>query len=141
MPFTPWTTIDGYRSFLDRVEELGIVANIAPVQYAHPTARHRQLAAAGAPDIVDLLEPFDETALFYPWRHPDPAVDELHEAVIAVVANGAIGRGSAAATSTAKCDPSRGGPPIDLGDEPDDPALSEPWYCCAEPTSEQLARL
>ncbi|MET0143513.1 MAG: CUAEP/CCAEP-tail radical SAM protein [Ilumatobacteraceae bacterium] len=138
--FTPWTTIDGYRAFLDRVAHLGLVGNVAPVQYAIRllvTASSRLLEL---PDVVELLQPFDEAALFYPWRHPDPAVDELYEEVMAVVAH-AESTGLSRREIYRQVRSVAGAGAVDLSDDQEIPSLSEPWYCCAEPTSEQLARL
>jgi radical SAM superfamily enzyme YgiQ (UPF0313 family) len=83
--FTPWTTMESYRRFLDRIEELDLVGNVAPVQYGI-----RLLVTAGSrllelPDVLDAVERFDDVALCYPWRHRDPAVDELWRRLSALV--------------------------------------------------------
>jgi hypothetical protein len=93
----------------------------------------------------DLLQPFDSKMLGYPWRHADPRVDRLQQALqdfvarnetqslpraeifgeIWRMAHAALGR---AAELLAVNNASRA-----------TPRLSEPWYCCAEPTNQQLA--
>jgi hypothetical protein len=35
--------------------------------------------------VRELVRPFDEAALVYPWSHPDPAVDALYETVFKLV--------------------------------------------------------
>jgi radical SAM superfamily enzyme YgiQ (UPF0313 family) len=75
--FTPWTTLDGYCELLRRIAELGLVENVAPIQLAI-----RLLIPAGSrllelSEIHGIIRPFDEKALVYPWRNPDPRVDEL----------------------------------------------------------------
>jgi radical SAM superfamily enzyme YgiQ (UPF0313 family) len=143
--FTPWTTTDGYIELLDTIHRLGLVEAVAPVQYAI-----RLLIPAGSgllelDDIRDLVEDFDSAALVFPWCHPDPAVDELQREVMAVVTAAAPGDDRAGvfarlrelAYSRAGRAPSAIGPgPAGGGDVP---RLSEPWYCCAEPTEGQLS--
>jgi radical SAM superfamily enzyme YgiQ (UPF0313 family) len=75
--FTPWTTLASFRELLCRVAELGLIEQVAPIQLAI-----RLLIPTGSrllelPDIRALVAPFDEAALVYPWRNPDPCVDEL----------------------------------------------------------------
>ena len=142
--FTPWTTPAGYCALLQTLDSLGLVEAVAPIQLAI-----RLLVTAGSrllelPEIVRLAPRFDAETMTYPWRHPDPAVDRLH----AVVAGIAGGRGSdsrretfdqiwrAAHTAAGLTPPPRaaavaGPAPIAY--------MSEPWYCCAEPTPAQEA--
>lgn len=77
IPFTPWTTLAGYRDLLDTIATLDIVENVAPVQLAL-----RLLVTAGSPllnvdGIRDRVGPFDAAALLYPWKHEDPEIDAL----------------------------------------------------------------
>src|SRR5947208_3551815 len=70
--FTPWTTLEGYCALLRRLAELGLVENVSPVQLAI-----RLLIPAGSRllelrDVRELVQPFDENALVYPWAHSDP---------------------------------------------------------------------
>ena len=144
--FTPWTTLAGYRDLLERIAALGLVASVPPVQLSI-----RLLVPGGSrllelPDVRDLVGPFDRSLLGYPWRHPDPRVDALQARVADLVERGS-GNGSGAsreetfANAWALAHEALGAPapalPSDLG-EPI-PCHSEPWYCCAEPTGEQLA--
>ena len=140
--FTPWTTLAGYRDLLERIASLGLVASVPPVQISI-----RLLVPDGSrllelPDIRDLVGPFDRALLGYPWRHRDPRVDELQARVAGLVESGGGGsRGEifaevwrlahAALKETVPALPRALGEPI--------PRHSEPWYCCAEPTGEQLA--
>jgi radical SAM superfamily enzyme YgiQ (UPF0313 family) len=83
--FHPWTTLDGYLELLEEIDRLGLVESVAPVQYAI-----RLLVPAGSrllelSEMGELVHDFDHEALVYPWRHPDPRVDELFERVLAVV--------------------------------------------------------
>jgi Radical SAM superfamily len=77
VPFTPWTTLAGYAELLAILRDAGLAGNVAPVQLGI-----RLLIPAGSrllelEDVRALVEPFDQAALVFPWRHPDPRVDEL----------------------------------------------------------------
>lgn len=141
--FTPWTTLDGYIALLERLLELQLVESVPPVQLTI-----RLLVPAGSlllklPGFCDRLMPFDPALLGYPWRHSDRRVDELQSALQVRVAQcerdglsrcevfGAVWRvAHEAAGRAAPALPEDIGSPI--------PRLSEPWYCCAEPTEQQL---
>jgi radical SAM superfamily enzyme YgiQ (UPF0313 family) len=75
--FTPWTTWQAYRELLRLLLDLDLVENTAPIQLAI-----RLLIPAGSrlldlQEVRELVGPFDERALSYPWRHSDPALDGL----------------------------------------------------------------
>lgn len=83
--FTPWTSLKGYLDLLTLILELDLVDNVSPVQYAI-----RLLIPAGSkllelPLTRELIGEFDEVALYYPWAHPDPRVDQLYADVLSLV--------------------------------------------------------
>jgi len=141
--FTPWTTLEGYIALLERLVELQLVESVPPVQLTI-----RLLVPAGSwllklPDFQEKLLAFDPALLGYPWIHPDPRVDRLQQDLQAEVARceqegvarrevfAAIWRmAHEAAARPAPALAGNLGAPI--------PRLSEPWYCCAEPTDQQL---
>ncbi|HEV2368751.1 MAG TPA: hypothetical protein VGR90_02680, partial [Acidimicrobiales bacterium] len=97
------------------------------------------------PETRRLAGPYDAEALTHPWRSPHSGVDELHAALSALVE----ARGTEDATAVfpevhavvarAAAELGLRGPtpiPLDTGLRP--PRLSEPWFCCAEPTRAQL---
>jgi radical SAM superfamily enzyme YgiQ (UPF0313 family) len=141
--FTPWTTVAGYARLLETLVDLAMVASVPPVQLAI-----RLLVPAGSrllelPGFRHRLDDFDAALLGYPWKHTDPKVDAL-QARIQEVAETAereqLGRretferiwrlAHGACDRIAPALPANVGEPI--------PHHSEPWYCCAEPTSQQL---
>lgn len=143
--FTPWTTTDGYVELLDTIYRLGLVEAVAPVQYAI-----RLLIPAGSrllelDEIRDLVGAFDSAALVFPWCHPDPALDELQREVMAVVTAAVPGGDRAGVFARVRelayARAGRAAPAIEPGPAAggDVPRLSEPWYCCAEPTEDQLS--
>jgi radical SAM superfamily enzyme YgiQ (UPF0313 family) len=132
--FTPWTTAAGYRELLAAIAELDLVEQIAPIQYAI-----RLLIPAGSrllelAEIRDLVGPFDAEALVHPWVHPDPAVDRLHEAVLALVREAQTRHEARGDTFERLCE--LAGVRLDrlraLDAAPPRatiPFLTEPWYC------------
>ena len=141
--FTPWTTLDGYRRLLAFLDEYELVENMGSIHLAI-----RLLIPAGSklldlPEVQSLVGPFDEQLLIYPWQNSDPSVDQLHQEVLALVEAGAA-RGEerrevfnqVAALVELPMRQANGRHP-----RAQVPHLTEPWYCCAEPTEEQLAPL
>jgi radical SAM superfamily enzyme YgiQ (UPF0313 family) len=83
--FTPWTTPGDYLEMLSIIDELGLIENAAPIQYAI-----RLLIPSGSrllelPDVQKLVGAFDHSALYYPWQHPNPAMDELYKRIYRLV--------------------------------------------------------
>jgi radical SAM superfamily enzyme YgiQ (UPF0313 family) len=144
--FTPWTTLAGYLRFLAEIGELGLVPNVTPVQYAIRLLIPEGSKLLELPEVTGLVQPFDPGALAYPWVHEDPAVDALQRDVLALAAQAVADQtprerffgdlwalAARAAGRPGERRPGRrepAGPPV--------PQLSEPWYCCAEPTQSQL---
>lgn len=137
VPFTPWTTIDGYRDLLEQVRILELTESVAPIQLAI-----RLLVTAGSklmelPDILRLVDPYDPHSLTFPWRHPDPRVDDLQRAVMQVVAESAsASRGAVFDRIWSLATGAEG--PGPRQERVAQPYLTEGWYCCAEPGPEQL---
>ena len=143
--FTPWTQLEHYLALLTDIHELQLIEAVAPVQLS---IRLLVPAASRVLDIEDserYLGPFDTSILGHPWQHPDPRMDRLQQAVQVWVQQGeAEGRSrreifagiwrlthEAAGRPVPALQHHASGTAI--------PRLSENWYCCAEPTCEQLA--
>jgi hypothetical protein len=149
VPFTPWTTIDGYRDLLEQIRALDLIESVAPIQLAIRLLVTAESKLLELPEILRLVDPFDAQSLMYPWRHPDPLVDDLQRAVMQVVAGAASGsRGDVFARIWSLANGVR---PLDIvrlkGSDPfrpqtsgatTQPYMTEGWYCCAEPGPEQL---
>ena len=81
VPFTPWTTLEGYLELLNVIAELELVDNVAPIQLAI-----RLLIPSGSKllelaEVAALVGEFDPAALLYPWKHADRRVDDLQQQV------------------------------------------------------------
>lgn len=144
VPFTPWTSLEGYLELLRTLLRLRLVEAVPPIQLCI-----RLLVPEGSwllqlPGFRELIEPFDAKLLGYPWRHADPRVDALQQALQALAAQGdqrALARSEVFAQIWRLAHAALGlrAPPL----APEDCGaaiahLSEPWYCCAEPTEQQL---
>jgi radical SAM superfamily enzyme YgiQ (UPF0313 family) len=141
--FTPWTTSEGYIALLERLVELQLVQSVPPVQLTI-----RLLVPAGSyllkiPGFKEQLMAFDPRLLGYPWKHPDPRVDQLQRDLHALVARceqQGLSRREvfAAVWRMAHEAVQRPAPSLAANLGSAIPHLSEPWYCCAEPTDQQL---
>jgi radical SAM superfamily enzyme YgiQ (UPF0313 family) len=144
--FTPWTTLDGYLDLLRAIAELELVENVAPVQLGI-----RLLIPEGS-RLLELEEvrrdvgAFDAELLVYPWRNADERADRLSEVVQAIAADADRKKESRPAAferiwEAAHAAAGIAAPELKLGAARPVPFLSEPWYCCAEPTKEQFVSI
>ncbi len=142
--FTPWLTLETYQDLLATIANLGLVEAVAPVQLAirlliPDGSRLLELAA-----MRNMVERFDEERLHYPWRHSDSRVDDLQRDIETIARTASEAGTSRAAVFTQIWErlqagfdrPARPLPEIATGIGAV-PHFSEPWYCCAEPTSRQ----
>lgn len=141
VPFTPWTTVEGYVDLLDTLDILHLAEEVAPIQLA---IRLLVTAASALLELEDLraaVGPFDAASLAWPWRHRDPRVDELQQRVMTIVASapgaarsevfGAIvDEARLFAGLSSRSPRARGSARV--------PYMTEAWYCCAEPGPEQV---
>ena len=152
LPFTPWTNAQDVIDLLDLVWACDLVGNVDPVQYSIRllVPPGSLLLTSGA--LEGLLGPYDADHLSWTWRSPDPRLDLLaqklghlaeragaedwsaaqaYEAVRAETLDtlGPVATGRAPKSSS----------PLSSSIPPDErPRLTEPWFCCAEPTDSQL---
>jgi radical SAM superfamily enzyme YgiQ (UPF0313 family) len=151
VPFTPWTTLESYRDLLSVIAAQGLVENVTPIQLGI-----RLLIPAGSrllelDEVRRMIGEFDPAGLLYPWKHADPRLDALAETVQELASEGEklklsraeifarIWCTAAAAAGASDADPAWRLPP--LASSAPIPRLSEPWYCCAEPTREQFVAI
>jgi radical SAM superfamily enzyme YgiQ (UPF0313 family) len=151
VPFTPWTTFDGYRDLLAVIAEQGLVENVTPIQLGI-----RLLLPAGS-RLLELEEtrrfigPFDPAGLLFPWKHADPRMDALAATVQELASAGDKLKRTRADTFTRIWQAAAEAAGADAAAEPwrlpflaagaPIPHVSEPWYCCAEPTHDQFVSI
>ena len=85
VPFTPWTTLEGYVDLLEVIEELDLVEHVAPIQLAIRLLVTSRSALLDLADVREIIEPFDRASLIFPWRHRDARVDALQADIMALV--------------------------------------------------------
>ncbi len=144
VPFTPWTTLEGYIALLRELVSLRLVEAVPPVQLAMRLLVPRGSYLLRLPGFSGLLDAFDPQLLGYPWRHADPRVDALQKDVISTamqLEGMPRGRAFEEIWRLAHAALGRDAPPIEADCCEPVPCLSEPWYCCAEPTERQLASI
>ncbi|MDP9131826.1 MAG: radical SAM protein, partial [Nitrospirota bacterium] len=149
--FTPWTSLDDYLHMLDMVDTHDLIDATDPVQLSIRLLIPPGSALLAESDVQRFLDPLDQAGFQYPWTHPDERMDRLHQAVSAIVEDGAkteddalvvfdriraiadevAGRLAAASTQLTARRPDRRKPP----------RLTESWFCCAEPTTNQFRPL
>ena len=142
--FTPWTTLDGYLELLKRLVELELVESVPPIQLAIRLLVPQGSELLKLPGFMDFLGAFDPKLLGYPWQHPDARVDVLQRDIQAWVAEAEAANQPrheifARIWQLAHAAAGRAAPLLPAGRLGSVTArLSEPWYCCAEPTDQQL---
>ena len=148
VPFTPWTTADGYLDLLRVIEQQGVIENVAPIQLGIRLLIPEGSRMLELEDVRRLVGTFDPQSLAYPWKNADPRVDALSETVQNIAAAAELQKESRAATfdriwKAAHATAGKPAPQVNLAAQPQAgiPFLSEPWYCCAEPTRDQLVSI
>jgi radical SAM superfamily enzyme YgiQ (UPF0313 family) len=141
--FTPWTTLEGYVALLERLVELQLVESVPPVQLTIRLLVPQGSYLLQLPGFKEKLTPFDPGLLGYPWVHSDPRVDRLQRELQALVARceqKRLARREAFAAVWRMAHEAAGRYAPELTENLGSaiPRLSEPWYCCAEPTEQQL---
>lgn len=136
--FTPWISVEGYQDLLSLLAEMDLIDHVAPIQLAI-----RLLIPAGSkllelPEVRELVGPFDEAGLVYPWRHTDPRVDQLQADIQALVQAATArgeGRREIFSQTWILAESSSAGSPRPLAQATQGaqrapiPYLTEPWYC------------
>jgi len=111
--FTPWTTLEGYDELLRTIDDLDLTEQVAPIQLAIRLLITNGSPLLELPDIQAVITTFDPASLTWPWRHRDPRVDALQQSVMRSVGVRAQARRAV-------------------------PHMTEAWYCCAEPSAEDM---
>ena len=142
--FHPWTTLNAYLDLLKSLVELQLVQAVPPVQLSI-----RLLVPAGSklldiPGFSALIGDFDAKLLGYPWRNSDARVDALQAQIqhyVMQVEKMSTPRQEVFTTIWRMAHSALGQRAPDLDGRELGvaiPHMSEPWYCCAEPTEAQL---
>jgi hypothetical protein len=131
LPFSPWTTIEALRALVEFVADNDLAANVEPVHWTirllvppgSLLLRHHEFGA------------YDPDALAHPWTSD---LDDL-QAELAVLVDAMQDRPAAEVFLAVAEVLGRPVGPVDAG--LGRPRLTEAWFCCAEPTCDQVASL
>ena len=146
VPFTPWTTLEGYLDLLRVLVAAELVENVAPIQLGIRLLIPEGSRLLELEDVWGIVSAFDAESLVYPWRNADARVDALSETVQAIAAEADRKKESRAAAfariwEAAHAAAGEAAPRLQVRAARGVPFLSEPWYCCAEPTRDQLVAI
>lgn len=133
LPFTPWTTLDGYLDLLAWIRERGLIPHVPAVQLSIRLLVPPRSALLDASDGDEWLGPLDAANLTYRWQNPDPCVDDLQRHVAAIAERAGDDPYEAfAAIEAAACEMAgRIVPRWERPVSPDlpPPRLTEDWFC------------
>ena len=137
VPFTPWTTRQTYFDLLETIADRNLVESVPSIQLAIRLLIPSRSRLLELRDIASLVGDFDSDKLVYPWRHSDPAIDDLAENISRIAAEAEKRRESRSQTferiweATAALNNTNGRMPFRHTASLVLPApyLSEPWYC------------
>ncbi|HEV3452768.1 MAG TPA: CUAEP/CCAEP-tail radical SAM protein [Acidimicrobiia bacterium] len=142
LPFTPWTTLEQLQALVEFVAAHDLVGNVDPVQYTIRLLLPPGSLLLDHPDVVPHLGSYDQERATYAWRAADPAVDAL-QVELAGLVEAETEAGASIPAVYGRVRAALGLPPVavDEARAAAVPRLSEPWFCCAEPTQAQLLPL
>lgn len=150
VPFTPWTTLDGFCALLQDLRQHSLIEGVPPIQLAIRLLIPAQSRLLELAEVRRLVMPYDEAALIHPWKNRDGRVDQLCESVQEIVGAGEkAGRARtwiferiedvAYAAAGAGKPPRPAKNPLSIvAASATVPYIDEPWFCCAEPTGDQF---
>jgi hypothetical protein len=146
VPFTPWTTVAGYIDLLQTIYDEYLVESVAPIQLGIRLLIPEGSRMLELDEIRESVGPFDPESLTYPWTNADSRIDKLSEKIQGIVADADRRKQSRFATflqiwQTAHAVAGQTPPRLGERETVPVPVLSEPWYCCAEPTKDQLVAI
>ena len=151
--FTPWTTLEDYAEMFDLVEQHGLIDCIDPVQYSVRLLVPPGSALLTPPEthptpMAQFLGSLDQQKFQHTWAHPDPRMDSLQQAVTRVVENSTKAKEDPERTfyrlwelvyDTAGLEFASLKKAVSMNpDRVRPPRMTEPWFCCAEPTTDQF---
>ena len=150
LPFTPWSTLRDQVDLLDLIADNDLIDSVDPVQLSIRLLVPPGSLLLALPEMREHLHGYDPESFSHLWQHPDRLMDMLQAEIAALVAAdadaGVPPRSTHAAIRllTARAAAGAGlpwpGGEVALPPERDaPPRLTEPWFCCAEPTTAQLA--
>jgi hypothetical protein len=142
LPFLPWTSVDDVASVFEFIDAHKLVGATDPVQMAIKLLIPKGSLLETHPAVTPYLEHYDTEALTWRWRFADQGADMLQKELESIAAK-ASDCGQETATTMGEMretvSKTLGEPmPEPTGGIELAPRLTESWFCCAEPTNNQL---
>ena len=146
VPFTSLTTAETYIDLLRTIYDQGLTENVAPIQLGIRLLIPEGSRMLELKEVREAIGAFDPESLVYPWKNPDERLDRLSETVQEIAAAADRQKLSRFAAfeqiwRAAHHAVGREATLLTLPKASNVPFLSEPWYCCAEPTKDQLVSI
>jgi hypothetical protein len=139
MPFTPWTTMEQIHALLEFVADHDLVANVDPVQYTIRLLLPQGSLLLTHPDLAPHVGSYDTERSSYTWRSADPTMDDLHARLAALVEQRLAASDDITSVYQAlRAECGLAPAVVRTASNASRPRLTESWFCCAEPTSDQL---
>lgn len=139
LPFMPWTTVNDVADILDFVVEHDLIGNVDPVQYTIRLLIPQGSLMLDVPEIAPYLGAYDAETLSYAWTAVDPRTVDLQREISALVEAEPGARVFGKVDAAVRAAAGMSSRDIVLGGSIEGrPRLTEPWFCCAEPTQRQF---
>lgn len=132
IPFTPWTTLEGYRGFLRALVDMELAEQVAPIQLAIRLLLPEGSLLLELSEMRARIQPFDTRALCYPWHNADRRLDVLCASVQELIKRQERRHKSRWEIFRQIWDVAQAGEfPVDapMVSRATIPYLTEPWYC------------
>jgi len=136
LPFTPWTTTSDLLDLCHFITSNDLIGNVDPVQMTVRLLVPQGSLLLQDHELVELLGPFDSELLTYPWSAPEPAVDDLHTALVALFEKHTADETSQPDVFAAmwtlihqRVEAPTPAPAMSAGSVAGRPRLTEPWFC------------
>jgi radical SAM superfamily enzyme YgiQ (UPF0313 family) len=136
--FTPWTTLEDHRAWLDYLEAEALIDAVDPVQYGLRLLVPPGSLLLESAGLEPHLGPLEQETLSYRWTHPDPRMDALQAETAQVVARAVEEKADApaifdrvralAAAAAGVPAPAPVAPGMSRGRKRP-PRLTEAWFC------------
>src|ERR1700730_7015517 len=146
VPFTPWTSMGGYLDLLRVLAEEELIENVAAIQLGIRLLIPEGSRLLELEEVRRMVGASIAKSLVYQWRNADARVDALSDAVQSIAAEADRKKESRAAAfariwEAAHAAAGVEAPRLPVAERRAVPFLSEPWYCCEEPTRDQLVSI
>lgn len=134
LPFTPWTEPGDIPDILNFLEQHDLLDSIDPVQLSIRLLVPRGSLLADRPEMGD----FDVERLSYTWVSPHPELERMQSRLAALAEEG-LGRPHL--ETLARIWGEVMDRPFPIVQDRQRLRLSESWFCCSEPTTQQLVSI